>query len=482
MESAAEAAGIPREEIILSWTVQTQSITPVMKLLRSMARPSATEAAPTGLTTAAVGGLGLADISMGIITLPYYLGVPSAENPLGPLTDYWTAAPGAYVPPFDALGLDPNSTNLTVANPIPVKTSDQAIPMLITTPNANSGHTKPAAGWPVVLFGHGLGGNRSQLLAAADSLAAAGFAAIAIDGVLHGITPQDTALAPLYIENTPWADVANERTFDVDYVDNVTGAFGPDGIVDPSGTHALNLVSHLTFRDNLRQSEADLSVLAVTVPYMDIDGDTLPDFDGSTVNYAGLSAGAIIGTAFTALEPMVSNALLSAGMGGMARGFEASEFFGPTIRAGLEQLGVLPGTATYELFFTAMQSVLDSADPINWAAEAARLRNVVVHEVIGDMVLPNFVPAAPLSGTEPMIATMGLPPYSSTRQNPAGIDAAGRFVPPASHGSLLSPATSPAATLEMQKQMASFFASDGTAIVVEDAATMVPAPPPAEEE
>jgi hypothetical protein len=482
MESAAEAAGIPREDIILSWTVQTQSITPVMKLLRSMARPAPTEVEPTGLSTAAVGGLGAADISMGIITLPYYLGVQSAENPLAPLTDYWTAEPGAYVPPFDALGLDPNSTNLTVANPFPVKTSDQIVPLLITTPNANSGHTKPAAGWPVVIFGHGLGGNRTNLLAAADSLAAAGFATIGIDAVLHGITPQDTAVAPLYIENTRWADVANERTFNVDYVDNVTGAFGPDGLVDPSGTHALNLLSHLTLRDNLRQSEIDLSILAVTIPFVDIDGDTLPDFDGSTINYAGISGGAIAGVPFVANEPMISSALLSVGIGGVARGLEASEFFGPRIRASLAGLGVLPGTATYELFFTAMQTALDSGDPINWAAEAARLRNVVIHEVIGDSTLPNFSLTAPLSGTEPLIATMGLPPYSSTQQNPAGIDAAGRFVPPASHGSLLSPATSPAATLEMQKQMASFFASDGTAIVVEDAATMVPAPPPAEEE
>ena len=54
------------------------------------------------------------------------------------------------------------------------------------------------------------------------------------------------------------------------------------------------------------------------------------------------------------------------------------------------------------------------------------------------------------------------------------MDAAGRFPPPATHSSLLSPASSPAATLEMQKQMASFLVSKGKAVVVEDAATMVP--------
>ena len=56
-----------------------------------------------------------------------------------------------------------------------------------------------------------------------------------------------------------------------------------------------------------------------------------------------------------------------------------------------------------------------------------------------------------------------------------------RFVPPAEHVSWLCPTPSPAATAEMQKQFASFIASRGTAIVVEDAATMVPAAAPASE-
>ncbi len=81
-----------------------------------------------------------------------------------------------------------------------------------------------------------------------------------------------------------------------------------------------------------------------------------------------------------------------------------------------------------------------------------------------------------------MIRAMGLTPYSSTQMNPAGLDLVGRFVPPASHGSFLSPATSPAATAEMQKQMASFLATRGTTVVVEDAATMVPVAAPGAEQ
>jgi hypothetical protein len=481
MEVAAESAGVIRDDIILSWTVQTQSITPVLKNLRSIAKPAPTTVGPTGMNTSAIGGAGIADIYAGIITLPYYLGVPSASNPIAPLTDFWTAAPGAYVPPFDAFGLDPTSTNITYANPFPVLTDMQTVPLLMTVPNAASGHTRPAAGWPVVIFGHGLTGNRTHMLGVADTLALIGYAVVAIDFPLHGIVPEDPQFAPLYIGNSPWVDVANERTFDVDYIDNATGAPGPDGITDPSGTHMINLTSMLTSRDNFRQGEADLSVLAVTIPSISYDGDALPDLDGSTVQYASLSLGSIIGAPFTAVEPMVTNAFLSVPMGGIARGLEASAEIGPQIRAGLAAEGLEPGTADYELFFTVFQTILDSADAINWSVEAAGFNNILLHEVIGDTVFPNFVLTAPLSGTEPMIKAMGLESYSSTQSNPGGLDAAGRFLPPASHPSLISPATSPAATVEMQKQMASFIATRGTTVVVEDASTMVPVAAPAAE-
>jgi hypothetical protein len=483
MEAVAASVGIPREDIILSWTAQTQSITPVLKNLRSIAKPAPTIVGQTGLSTAAVGGFGIADLYAGVITLPYYLGVPGATNPVAPLTDFWTAAPGAYVPPFDALGLDPTSTHVTVANPFPVVTSMQTVPLLMSVPNAGSGHAQPAAGWPVVIFGHGLGGSRAHMLAVADTAALAGYAVIAIDFPLHGIVPAlEPLLALLYVGNTPFAGFANERTFDVDYVNNATRAPGPDGVTDASGTHVINLTSLLTTRDNLRQAQADLSILAVTIPSISYDGDALPDLDGSRIQYAAFSIGSIIGTPFAAVEPMVTNAFLSVPLGGIARGLEASPTFGPSFRAGLAAAaGLTPGTADYELFFTAFQTVLDSVDPINWGAETSRLNSVLLHEVIGDTVFPNGVLTAPLSGTEPLIRAMGLQAYSSTQSDPGGLSAAGRFLPPASHGSLVSTATSPAATAEMQKQMAAFIATLGSTVVVEDASTMVPVAVPASE-
>src|SRR3546814_5166859 len=45
----------------------------------------------------------------------------------------------------------------------------------------------PADGWPVVIFQHGITGNRTQMIAIAPALAAAGFATVAIDLPLHGL-------------------------------------------------------------------------------------------------------------------------------------------------------------------------------------------------------------------------------------------------------------------------------------------------------
>ncbi len=185
--------------------------------------------------------------------------------------DFWHAAPGAYVPPFDAVGLSPASTNVTFANPFPVATSTQLIPVLLTVPNANSGHAKPAAGWPVVIFQHGITRNRTDMFAIAGTLAAQGFAVIAIDAPLHGIT--DTT-NPLYIGNTPFAaNGAQERTFNLDVSNNATGAPGPDGVIDGSGTLFINLSYLLTSRDNLRQATSDLMELTRAIPQMSFDGN-----------------------------------------------------------------------------------------------------------------------------------------------------------------------------------------------------------------
>ena len=475
-ELNAASYGIDPADIILSWTAQTQSITRTLKTLRAFAQPAPTTIADTGFITSDLvpGSPGAASVSMGIITLPYYAGIPSAENPTAPLNTFWKAAPGAYVPPFDQFGLDPTSTNITIANPIPVLTGMQTVPLLITIPR---GQAKPANGWPVVIFGHGITRSRVDVLGAADGFAAAGYAVVAMDFPMHGISPDATPeFAALWVENTPFGPIANERTFDVDYISNTTGAPGPDGLIDASGSHAISagLSNMLVGRDTIRQGETDLSVLAVSIASMDFDGDGMPDTDGSNIAYTGQSWGGIHGTVFTAIEPLVTRSYLSVPGGSIARIAEFSASIGPIVEAGLATKGVYPGTSDWESFFIVFQTVLDSADPINWAAEAAMNTPILLHEVINDQVVPNFAPTSPLAGTEPLIKVMGLQAYSSTQQSAEGLRAAGRFVPPATHGSWLDPTDSPAAFFEMQNQAATFIGSFGGAVVVTDDSTMVP--------
>ena len=75
-----------------------------------------------------------------------------------------------------------------------------------------------------------------------------------------------------------------------------------------------------------------------------------------------------------------------------------------------------PGTPDYDSFFGATQTVIDSADPVNWALAANNSllgsKRLLLQEVVGsstsqpDQVIPNAVPGAPLSGTEPLIRVM----------------------------------------------------------------------------
>ncbi len=470
-EASAAAAGVNRASIVLSWAATTQGVTIPLRALRSVAQPGATTVVPTGLTIAAAGLPPIADIFIGTIALPYYLTAPGGPNQLPPqtvLSTFWRANPGAYVPPFNALGLSPTSTNVTFANPIPARTSTERVPLLMTVPNAASGQARPAAGWPVVIFGHGITRNRCDALAISATMASVGFAVIAMDHPLHGANPDvaSDACGAFYIGNTPFGAVARERTFDVDLINNATGAPGPDGLRDPSGAHFINLASLLTSRDNLRQAQADLSVLTLSIPGIDLNGNGIGDLDGSRIFFVGQSLGAIIGTVFMTVEPNVSTGVLNVPGGGLAKMLDGSPTFGPRIRAGLAAAaGLQPGTPAYEQFMLVAQTVLDSADPINYARSFVLTNRVLLQEVIGDQVVPNTVAGAPLSGTEPLIRIMGLTKIIATTQNPNGIRGFVRFIE-GDHGSLLSPAASLAATIEMQGQMASMIASGGTTVVV----------------
>jgi hypothetical protein len=214
-----------------------------------------------------------------------------------------------------------------------------------------------------------------------------------------------------------------------------------------------------------------LSILALSLQNISVDGDATPDLDASNVGTVIHSLGTTVGVPFAAVEPILSRAYLNAATGSIVRTAIAGSF-GAQINAGLAGAGVFPGTADYEAFLTAAQTILDSGDGINWAAEAAGRIPIIHNMVIGDTTVPNMVDGAPLAGSEAVNRTMGLVPYSSTQANPDGLHGVARFNKGV-HSSLFVP-TFPDVTAAMQGQMASFIASGGTFVQVSNSDVLVP--------
>jgi len=524
------AAGLPADQIAMAWPFTTQSTTLTLQRMAAAATAAPLTLFPSGQTTAALGlPAPLADIYVGQFTLPYYLTAPSVEAPTAPLTQFWKAdvtkpnlagtflgqvpcgafATGATLP----AGAAKPSNSTTLCYPLPLKQSNQTVPVILTIPQT----TMPDAGWPVAIVQHGITGNRSQALGLATAMTQAGFAVIAIDLPLHGIVATDPSVDPTAALRVPGT---TERTFNLDLVNNTTGAAGPDAKTDGSGTHFINLASLTTSRDNLRQAVSDLLVLSkslvprdgsgngavfVIPPGVPGAGTVLPiKFDTTKVRYVGHSLGGIVMTTFLGVNGDSSAAVLAMPGGGVAKLLDASASFGPRIAAGLAGNGVAEGTDTYETFLRFAQTLVDSGDPLNFAAAAKVAHPLFMIEVVGDAVVPNcalkgdascpttdtITISGYLSGTTPLARLMGLsfrPGPGETEAITLPLATPNVLLGPAArsnivrfaqgdHGSILSPTASPAATVEMQKLTASFLGSNGLCLPIGGAC---PAPAPA---
>ena len=469
-------------DIIQSWSFTTQSIDDVLTQVRTDVRaltPSASlSLAPTGLE---VSPLGLANIYVGTLDVPYYLTAAAGVNDPTPLGSFWQDSGGndlTYI-----LGrLSPNST------------STQTIPLMVSVPIAG----QPAT-YPIVIYQHGITTTRATMLAVADAFALAGFAVAAIDMPMHGLTGNETDNTQFYTG----LGGGTERTFDLDLVtqDATTGditAAAQDGITDTSGRHYVNLTNLQNTRDNLRQSVSDLFALTAAIGGLTAGAN---DFDATNINFLGHSLGAIVGATFTTLEPDIKDAVFAFGGGSLPKILDGSAAFSPSIVAGLAAAGVNKGTSDYEAFLGAAQTVVDSGDPVNYATDlGTRSEGILFFEIAGgntspsDLVVPITVPdgndssntvPAPLAGTEPMLGLMGLTQVNSD-QGPGITDLfhSVKFVV-GNHSSLLSAAADPfnsAATntlvrAEIQTLASTFIGSGGVFVDVTDPSLLeVPVP------
>jgi hypothetical protein len=377
---------------------------------------------------------------------------------------------------------------------------------------------RPAKGWPVALFGHGLGQHDKNIspFAVASTLAAHGIAVIGINFVGHGFGPLGTlaiTLAPSTVATPCGATAATPGTVTVPAGGRGQDRNG-DGIIGAQEGFNVVPLTLIVGRDSRRQSAIDLMQLVRVVQVgVDVDGDGAPDLDPSRIYYLGFSLGASAGIMAVALDPDIQAAALSSLNGLIYEEFRLGTVFRPQTGASLaarnpslfnnpsascpgagcaafdENIPFRDQPAVTKSVAGAMeiQEVLDwgewismQATPIGFAVhlrkhplDGVRRRPVIVQFSKGDETAPN-------PSTSALLRAADLTDQATFFRNdlafkaPPCNDGAGKpCVDKSPHRLLVrtdSPAGSPnfLAALQAQEQVGTFFASQGATVIDPD--------------
>jgi len=168
---------------------------------------------------------------------------------------------------------------------------------------------------------------------------------------------------------------------------------------------------------------------------------------------------------FVAVEPSIKTAVLANPGAIYTDTFQNSTEVSPLVNAGLAAQGVAVGSADYNAFMAAAQTVADDADPFNYGA-AASAKNILLLKTTPDDVVPN-------SATDSLIAVLGpLTQVGLAAANSPVIGSGYVNYISGTHSTFLTPAGKPdpvttvkpplqfiAATTEMQTATATFLGS-----------------------
>lgn len=292
---------------------------------------------------------------------------------------------------------------------LPGKVCERQLPGLVVVPRAPAG----ARGYPTVIFGHGLGRSKEDLLAIAGTLASAGIASVAIDWPDHGVrATRVSSDALIGCDGAGPGRPCAER-------------FGPT--CAPQCFAPILSADLPLARDHLRQGVFDQLALEAALQHCTEAGACgALHVDPDRFGYLGHSLGALIGGVSSALSTHFSGAALHAGGADWLQVVVESET--DAIRCslvdGLIAAGVVTGEAwnggtnpqaacfgdawkrepRFVEFAAAARWILDSVDPLNYAERyAASGRSVLVAEIAGDTVVAN-------AATEKLGAALGLEP------------------------------------------------------------------------
>ncbi|NUO49779.1 MAG: hypothetical protein HOV80_13065 [Polyangiaceae bacterium] len=265
---------------------------------------------------------------------------------------------------------------------------------------------------PVVIYQHGLGGDKDGSWGAAERLSSLGVAVVSIDSPEHG---------------TRGAGAKGQ-------LESVFAFFGVTVLASDPPAYEFDLAKA---RDNFRQmtvdqielvrllSEGSLDLLPVGAP------DGIPDIDPSQILYIGHSFGSVQGASVFALAPEIRHATWNVGGDGLMLIMEDSILFGLLVDT-IAPFGTTPGQLAR--FFSATQAIIDPGDPLNFAPRClfdpppgAGERSILLQEVINDGIVPNtsteaLARAARLTLMDPVRGVPGLVPSSGplTANGPGG--------------------------------------------------------------
>lgn len=218
--------------------------------------------------------------------------------------------------------------------------------------------TRPANGYPVVVYQHGITSQKETVIALAGTLTAQGYALIAIDLPLHGQNA-----VPGHTTGSAWGQ---------DFM--AIGA--PLATRTSIQQGALNL-SRLEFV--LKTGGLSTALAGAGLATSTPDITTAP----SNIKFVGVSLGAIVGTYYLASNTTLSatglpytQTTLNDDMKGFLNNpggrtgylIQHSPAFGPTVDAGLAAVGIVKNSPTYHQFFQVTQSVVDPVDPASVTA------------------------------------------------------------------------------------------------------------------
>jgi hypothetical protein len=402
---AGAAAGLTPAKIVTAYTFVTQSITATAQTLAATPSAFGVTGSPFQAVPATLQGVS-PRITPDVILKKY--GLPSAllQDPANGqfvpshfleaalvTLDVLDPATGAFLPPAQQGS----------AAPTPV-------PVLIAVPQGAA----PASGAPLVIFRHGFGRGRGDMIELAGALTKAGMVVAAIDAAKHGdrswCTTDADCAAGAACDHTKFGNQGDPATAkpglcaggalarnpiqtgipacSASVTANCWDASLGGGLAKSSASFYLS-GNLFRLRDSSRQDILDEAALARAMVGTSLGADG-PAIDPNKVFYVGHSLGAINGMVDVAVSPAFKGAVLAAGGGHFIDiGFD-SPTFAPGVTQIVAGLGIQPGSAAFLQFLQVAKWVHDPADPVNFAATlAARTIPVLGQAARCDSVVPN---------------------------------------------------------------------------------------------